>query len=130
MAKRRILDTTLTGTTHGLVAYWKRISWDGPACGSIDVTDVSSTDDWKEFLSGFKDAGQITLTLQYNATLWASLTAVLGTSDTWTMAIGDGYDLEATGFLSQAPGAGGELESGIDTDITIKLSGAVAFAAV
>ena len=129
MAKQKALDCTLTGTSHGLIGYWKRISYDGPSCGTIDVTDVSSTNDWKEFLSGLKDAGQITLTVQYVAALWTSLHAALGTSDTWTLAFPDSYDLEASGFLTQGPGAGGELESGVDADIAIKLSGAVAFAA-
>lgn len=127
MSKLRSLDTTLTGTSHGLVAYWKRISWDGPTCGSIDVTDVSSADEWKEYLAGMKEAGQITLTLQYNKTLWNSLEAVLGTEDTWTLALSDGSTLVAKGFLNQQPGASGELESGVDADMAIKLTGSVAF---
>ena len=129
MAKQRMKDCTLTGTTHGLVAYWKRLGWDGPSCGTIDVTDVSSTGDWKEFLAGLKDAGNVSLTLQFNKTLWASLHAALGSSDTWTLLFADGSTLVCSGCLTQAPGAGGELESGVDSDVTIKPSGAVTFTA-
>ena len=127
MAKQRMKDATLTGTSHGLVAYWKRLGWDGPTCGTIDVTDVSSTGDWKEYLAGLKDAGSVSLTLQFNKVLWASLHGALGTSDTWTLLLADGSTLVCAGFLTSAPGASGELESGVDADVTIKLSGPVTF---
>jgi hypothetical protein len=127
MSKQRMKDATLTGASHGLVAYWKRLGWDGPSCGTIDVTDVSSAGDWKEYLAGLKDGGSVSLSLQFNKVLWASLHAALGGTDTWTLALADGSTLVASGILTQAPGASGELESGVDSDVTIKLSGPVTF---
>jgi len=128
MAKMRMMDATLTGTSHGLVGYWKRLGWDGPTCGTIDVTDVSSTGDWKEYLAGLKDGGTVSLSLQFNKTLWTSLHAAFGGTDTWTLALADGSTLACSGVMTQAPGASGELESGVDSDVTIKLSGPVTFA--
>ncbi len=129
MAKQRMKDATLTGTTHGLVAYWKRLGWDGPSCGTIDVTDVSSANDWKEFLAGLKDAGSITLSLQFEKGLWTKLFTALGVMDVWTITLSDGSTVVCSGILTQGPGVGGELESGADTDVTIKLSGEPVFAA-
>ena len=123
-------DSTLSGAAHGAVAYFKSISWDGPSIGSIDVTDSSSTNQWREFIGGLKQAGNLTLTLQYNATLWDSLITALGMSDTWTLTLPDTSTLICTGFLMQGPGGGGDLESGIDTDVTIQLSGQPAFSKV
>jgi len=129
MAKLRMKDTTFAGATALAIGFWKRLAWDGPSAGTIDVTDVSSTNEWKEFLAGLKDAGSITLTLQYEKALWTKLYAALGVMDTWTITLADTSTVVCSGFLTQGPGAGGELESGVDTDVTIKLSGEPVFTA-
>ena len=129
MAKQRMMDATIAGATVGTIGYWKRLSYDGPNAGTIDVTDVTSTNDWKEFLSALKDAGQITLTVQYNATLWTALMTGLGVDQVYTLTLGDTATIVANGFITDGPGAGGELESGIDTDITIKLTGTPVYTA-
>ena len=127
MAKLRMKDTTFAGATALAIGYWKRLAWDGPSAGTIDVTDVSSANDWKEFLAGLKDAGSITLSLQFEKALWAKLITNLGVTYTWTITLSDGSTVVCSGFLTQAPGASGELESGVDADVTIKLSGPVTF---
>jgi len=124
-----MVDSTLAGATHGAVAYFKSLSWDGPSCGSIDVTDSSSTNLWREYIAGLKEAGNLTLTLQFNKTLWASLISALGTDDTWTLTLSDGSTMACSGFLQAGPGFSGALEDGVDSDVTIKLSGAVTFTA-
>lgn len=127
MAKQRMMDTTLSGATVGAITNWKRLSWDGPSAGTIDVTDVSSTNDWKEYLAGLKDANQITLTVQYVKALWTALMTGLGVSQVYTLTLGDASTLVATGFITAGPGFSGELESGVDTEIAIKLSGTPVF---
>ena len=123
MAKQRMMDATLAGASALAIGNWKRLSWDGPNAGTIDVTDVSSTNNWKEFLAGLKDAGTITLSLQFAKALWGTLITALGTMDVWTLTLGDGSKVVASGFLTQGPGMGGELESGADADVAIKLTG-------
>jgi len=130
MAKLRMMDSTFAGAAALAIGYWKRLSWDGPTAGTIDVTDVSSTNDWKEYLAGLKDAGSITLSLQFEKALWTKLHTALGVMDTWTITLGDTSTVVASGFMTQSPGAGGELESGADADVTIKLTGQPVFAAV
>lgn len=129
MPKYKAKDFTLVGTTHGAVGYFKRIAWSGASCGVIDVTDSSSTNHWREKISGIKDAGQITLTIQYDKTLLASLLTALGTEDSWTLTFPCTSTLVVTGFIQAGPGGEGELESGIDGTLTIELSGAPAFTA-
>jgi hypothetical protein len=129
MAKQRMKDSTFAGATVLAIGYWKRLAWDGPNAGTIDVTDASSVNDWKEFLAGLKDAGTVTLSLQFEKALWAKLMTALGTMDVWTLTIGDGSTVVCSGFLTQGPGASGELESGVDSDVTIKLSGEPVFVA-
>ncbi len=128
MAKIRAKDATLTGSSSGLVGYWKRMSWDGPSCGTIDVTDVSSAGDWKEFLAGLKDAGAVNLTVQFNKTLWTALHTAFGGTQTWTLLVTAGTTLVASGIMTQSPGFDGEIESGVDSEVSIKLTGAVTFA--
>ena len=123
MAKQRMMDATLAGATSLAIGYWKRLSWDGPNAGTIDVTDVSSTNNWKEFLAGLKDAGAISVSLQFEKALWTKLHTALGVTEVWTLTLGDGSTVVASGFVTQAPGMGGEMESGADADVTIKLTG-------
>ena len=123
MAKQRMMDSTLAGSTTLAVGYWKRLSWDGPNAGTIDVTDVSSTNNWKEFLAGLKDAGNISISMQFEKVIWGKLLTALGVTETWTLTLGDGSKVVAAGFVTQGPGFGGELESGADADVNIKLSG-------
>jgi hypothetical protein len=130
MAKQRMKDSTFAGATALTIGYWKRLAWDGPNAGTIDVTDASSVNDWKEFLAGLKDAGTVTLSLQFEKGLWTKLLGALGTMDVWTLTIGDGSTVVCSGFLTQGPGMGGELESGADADVSIKLTGEPAYTAV
>ncbi len=130
MAKQRMMDATLAGSTTLAVGYWKRMSWDGPSAGTIDVTDVSSTNDWKEFLAGLKDAGAITLSMQFEKAIWTKLITAVGVIEVWTLTLGDGSKVVASGMVTQGPGFGGELESGADADVTIKLTGQPVYTAV
>ena len=123
MAKQRMMDATLSGATTLSVGYWKRLSWDGPTAGTIDVTDVSSANEWKEFLAGLKDAGSITLSMQFEKAIWTKLLDALGVTEVWTLTLGDGSKVVASGFVVQGPGFNGELESGADADVNIKLTG-------
>ena len=130
MAKQRMMDATLSGATTLSVGYWKRLSWDGPTAGTIDVTDVSSANDWKEFLAGLKDAGSISVSMQFEKAIWTKLITAVGVVEVWTLTLGDGSTVVASGFVVQGPGFGGELESGADADVNIKLTGQPVYTAI
>ena len=59
-----------------LIGQVKSISRDGNKYTEVDVTHLFSPNKFKEFISGFGDAGTITLNLNYNPALNSALAAL------------------------------------------------------
>lgn len=57
---------------RGAIAVAEISSISGPniSRGHIDVTNLDSTGGYREFIAGFRDAGEVTLTMNFTFTTW------------------------------------------------------------
>jgi len=92
----------------------------GQTADAVDVTHQQSVNQWREFLAGLKDAGEITLTM-HRFTGTAPTTGQQTTlSMTWPSGAG-GFSCDA--IASNTHGLNGPLGDKISGDLTFKLSG-------
>ncbi len=98
---------------------------------SIDVEDIDtsvmlSTGQWRTFVSGWKDGGEVGVTLQYAKAITNTLEGLIGTDDTFVVEFSDGGKWTVAGYIK---GLGDEIDIDgiVTTVITIKISGVPAF---
>jgi predicted secreted protein len=131
-AFKRSSDAT-SGGTMTAVAEVISISGPGLARDTVDVTDMDSTDRWREYIGGLKDGGEVTLEVGYvpNATDVTNWLADINTntagyyqvvwltgSTTW------GFSGIMTGFEPGTP-----LDDKMTASVTYKLTGKPTFIA-
>lgn len=94
----------------------------GEEAEQIETTDQASTNDWKEFISGLKDAGEVTLVLAFDPD--ATIDDV-GTSGTltidWPTGATNGFSCDAN--LSKKGEVSGTLGQKMVESLTFKLTG-------
>lgn len=117
-----------TGTTA--LTYVRNVTGPGLQRDTIDVTHLQSTNQWREFLAGLKDGGEVTASLWYapeDATqqtltdMWASNSAA-----NFSVKFNDGSSGQSWPFsafcTNFAPSAStGEAQS---AEVTLKITGA------
>lgn len=95
----------------------------------VDSTDVSSHDStgqWREFVAGMKDGGELSLELNYDPAVHGTLFTAVGVEKSWQITLTDSGAATVTfagfinGFQSQAP-----YDDKLAATVTIKVSGAV-----
>lgn len=119
--------TTLSGATTGAIAQITSIGVPGMEVDDIDVTTMLSTNGWKEFVAGLKDAGEITLQLLYHKTLTNTIEGRLGeANETWTITFPDSATFACSGYVKSL-GIESPMEDKISQSCTIKLSGEPTF---
>ena len=126
--------TTLEGVTTGYVGYITNISTN-ETLETIDTTSMES--DYREFIASWHDAGEITLTCNYDGSALgvgdALHKAYLGTAyaadvdcETWTVTLPDGSTLSCDGMITNLSTAV-PFDDKITQDVTIKLTGEPTF---
>lgn len=133
MANSRIgHGTTLTGAAFGTAASVLEVSLPGLSVDNIDDTDMDSTDGYREFYAGLKDAGELTATLSFQNSEYATLMTNIGSADTFTVTLPpEGTSTVAptltfSGYISNVdPDV--PLDDKITNAITIKASGKPTF---
>lgn len=94
----------------------------------VDTNDVSSHDSagqWREFIPGMKDAGELSMDLNYDPALHGTLWTAVGVEKNWQITLTDGgaatvaFAAIVTGFKAQAP-----FDDKLAASITIKVTGA------
>lgn len=122
--------TTLSGATTGSIAEIVSIEIDGMEADEVDVTTMDSTNGWKEFLAGLKDAGSMTLTLVFEAANYAKiLAAFAGTAEAWTITLPEGSTFVCTGWIKSAGNMSVPVEGRIENTATLRWSGEPTFTA-
>ena len=120
------------------VANCKSIAFSGAEAEEIDVTNLSSTNRYKEFIAGFKDAGQIELGIHFNpeeathAVNSRSLYSLFisGVTFNWKVEFpvpsGDTCTLSGRAFIRSEPGVSFSPTSPLDGTDTVRRSGGTA----
>lgn len=114
---------TLTGGSVGAIG--QIVSLDGPSIevDDVEITSIASTNGWKEFIAGLKDAGEISGTLVYKeAEAETVIDAMGGAAEVWTLLFSDGSNFACSGYL-KAQGTASPIEDRIEQTFSIKLSG-------
>jgi len=122
-------NITLTGGSTGVVAKIISLSGGGQTRDTIDISDMDSTSNFRELLSGMADAGEISLELTYQGTASGEADSLQtafagGTTETWTIAYGGTTSSWACpGFITSLGIPGGDYEGKVTQSLTIKFTG-------
>ncbi|OGG44113.1 MAG: hypothetical protein A3F84_27775 [Candidatus Handelsmanbacteria bacterium RIFCSPLOWO2_12_FULL_64_10] len=103
----------------------KSISIGGVSVGSVDTTVLQATNAAKTFLSGLIDGGEITFTIQFDGTQYATLYGFLRTTKSWQVTFPDtgAATFASDGFITNISVPTLQNEDEIVYDITVKLTG-------
>lgn len=122
--------TTVSGATTGSLGNLMSVSVGNIDVTRIDVTSMDSTDKWKEFIAGMKDAGEITLDLLYDDDEYnTAITHIGGTNEVWTVTFPDGSTFVCSGFIAGVGPVQAPMDDKMAMSVTIKLSGKPTFTA-
>ena len=119
--------TTLSGATTGVIGNIRSLSLGGITADDIEVTTNDSTNSWKEFIAGLKDAGDLTLDLIYEKVDTNTILNALGsTVEVWTITLPDDSVFTISGYINNL---GVEMPMGdaITSSMTLKLTGEPTF---
>lgn len=120
--------TTLSSASTGSIGTITSISVSGPTRDAVEVSNFSSADSFREYIPGMIDPGQITGTIRFDKTTVNSfINGIEAAPEIWTITFSDGSTFECSGFLTTSPVGGGDFESDLTGDFTIKLTGAPTF---
>lgn len=96
---------------------------------TIDVTSLDSTDGYKEFIAGMRDAGEVTLNMNFSLATYALILADFesDTLQTYTITFADdaGTILAFSGLVTACPFGSITPDDKVAVDVTIKISGPV-----
>lgn len=103
---------------------------------SVDVTHLRSEDKFREFMQGFRDAGEISVKLQYEKEQCEDLYEIFAEEDpadaekTWRITFPDGTVgsfWQGAGFLQDFADGDTPEDDRLTGDVTIKLTGKPTF---
>ena len=100
------------GYSGRILANCRTIPGPSQTAGEIDVTDLGSSGNFKEFLAGFKDAGEMTVECHYDSTSSTHVEAVggmkhlfnTGVAETFTYTLGDSSVSSFSAYVSGVDG--------------------------
>ena len=107
----------------------------GPSqtASEIDVTDLGSSGNFKEWLAGFKDAGEFTVECHYVSTENTHKEAVggmkhlfnTGAAETFTLTLGDSSTITFSAYVSGVDGPSSGVDEAHVIRYTLRVTGAV-----
>lgn len=114
------ISTGITVSFGTLSAELLDLTTTGESADTVDVTHQTSTSQWREFLAGFKDGGEVTWTLHCGGTV----PAVGGDADTLGVTLPSGAGtLSVSAILSKRKALNAPLGDKIVEEITFKCTG-------
>ena len=112
------------------VAEINSISGPNMSRGTIDVTSLDSTGGYREFIAGFRDAGEVTLDCNFAIGEWDYWLADFESDTLVTYSI-ELSNTEASVFsfsaLCTALGVAVPMDDKVTCSVTLKISGAITF---
>ncbi len=111
---------------RGAVAVAEVSSISGPniSRGHIDVTNLDSTGGYREFIAGFRDAGEITLTMNFTFATWQDFKDDIDQEDpvAYSIALSNTEDtIISFDGLVTALGMAIPFDDKVTSDVTIKI---------
>ena len=123
----RYVATGISVSLGTLNAYLLDVNHGGESADQVDVTYQESTSQWREFLSGLKDGGEVTLALLFDPDATYPATGSQTTlAITWPT--GATYKFSATVNIS-GKSASAPLGDKMTSDFTVKITGVPDWAA-
>jgi hypothetical protein len=118
------------GSTYTAVAEVTNITWPGYTRDAVDATNMASPNEFREFIPGLMDAGEVTIEMNYipsaSDVIIAALTAA--TAGQFKIAAASGVNIVfnaiVTAYSPQAP-----LEDKMSASATFKITGKPVWAA-
>jgi len=120
---------TLAGDATGSIGMIRSVSVGGTDTTKVDITTTS--DEFKKYVSGQKEPGEITVEMLYDKTNYdAILDAwIAGDTEEFTVTFADGSTWVSDGFISSGGNVSAPQDGEMPHDLTIKLSGSPTFTA-
>jgi predicted secreted protein len=122
-----IWEVELTAAVFTAVAEVTNVGFLDVSAETIDVSSHDSADQWREFVAGMKDAGELSMEVNYDPALHGTIFAELGgdaKGHRITLPDAGGatveFDAIVTGFSGSAP-----FDDKLAATITIKVTGPV-----
>lgn len=116
---------SISSSAWTAIAEVTNISGPGMTRDLIEVTSLDSTGGWREFIAGFRDGGNVVLSMNYTRAGLDEFFADF-TSDVvqnYEIVLPDGTSIEFEGFCQEFPLATIPTDSQITMETTIKVSG-------
>jgi len=113
---------TFAGVLLAVIAEVLKFSGPNPTVDDVEVSNMDSVDNWKEFIPGFKDGGELTLDLNYLKAQITNLYAALAVADTFTLTLPDASTFVFGGYLKTINQETPHAEK-ITANATFKVSG-------
>ncbi len=134
MSKGIGFGTSIATSSGATIGQIRSISGPATDVNDVDVTTLDSTDNWRDFLPGLVDPGEVTLGLAYgNDVVTHTLLATrhsARTSATYTLTHGStAWSANTQAFTGYVKSLGQEipLDDLVTLDVTFKLSGSAGF---
>jgi len=119
-------SSSSAGETFAPIAEINSITGPGKTRATIDVTDLDSTGGYREFIAGFRDSGEITLSMNFTLDTYDDLNADFesDTLRTYQVVLSDigNTTFEFEGLVTSL-GLAIPMDDKITSDATIKISG-------
>ena len=120
-----------SGTAWVNIAEINSISGPGMSRNTIDVTSLDSTGGYREFITGFRDAGTIALSMNFSRVTYEAMKTDFESNvlQNYEMVLPDveHTSIEFEGLVTELP-LTIPADDKITADVTIKISGAVTMA--
>lgn len=100
------------------------ISGPGYAKDTLETTDLCTVDAYRTFMAGLKDAGEVSLAVNYATAVWALLYADFeaAVNNNYQIVLPDNTTLEFAGLITAVP-LEVPMDEKITSEVTIKISG-------
>jgi hypothetical protein len=123
-------------TAYTAVVNATNININGRTVDEVDFTHLASTGGYREFRAGFKDAGEVSMTLHFDPTnsTYQDIEDKLNSGEVFNFRVnfsgaGWAYAMSGTGFVR-----GGDISINVDdpvtNDVTVRVTGPLTLAAV
>jgi len=126
-------STTLGYSTVGAGSYTligKVMDVSGPSIvvDDIEITNNDSgADEFKEYIAGLRDAGDVTFDIIYEITQNIALQAIVGTLKDWQLTLPDSATYVFTGYIKEI-GQETPMADAVKNNIAIKVTGKPTYA--
>jgi len=113
-------------TPDTLIAQVMDVSGPSIAVDDVEITNNDSPSEYKEYVPGLKDGGEVSFDIIYEESQCSTLYGLVGTKKDWRITKPDNSYIGFTGYIK---GLGDEtpMNDAVKNSITIKITGAPTF---